>query len=73
VASRLCDLAEPLALNRARPAAHLRIIDANITILDSRQSWLGVLNALSERQLPLRTRQLRALLEPGGEPSAGRL
>ncbi|MEU2613502.1 SMI1/KNR4 family protein [Micromonospora sp. NPDC007271] len=55
----LCDLVEPL--NRGRPSAHVRIIDAGITILDERQGWLGVLNALWARQLPLRTRQLRAL------------
>jgi hypothetical protein len=57
--AHLCDVAEPL--NRARPAAHVRVIEAGTTIVDGHQSWLGVLNALSERQLPLRTRQLRAL------------
>jgi cell wall assembly regulator SMI1 len=55
----LCDLAEPL--NRARPAAHVRVVDAGTTVVDGYQNWLGVLNGLSERQLPLRTRQLRAL------------
>lgn len=57
--ARLCDLVEPL--NRGRPTAHVRIIDAGTTIVDARQGWLGVLNALWARQLPLRTRQLRAL------------
>ncbi|KAB2344291.1 SMI1/KNR4 family protein [Actinomadura rudentiformis] len=57
--ARLCDLVEPL--NRGRPTAHVRIIDAGTTIVDARQGWLGVLNALWTRQLPLRTRQLRAL------------
>jgi cell wall assembly regulator SMI1 len=57
--ARLCDLVEPL--NRGRPTAHVRIIDTGITIVDGRQGWLGVLNALSIRQLPLRTRQLGAL------------
>jgi cell wall assembly regulator SMI1 len=55
----LCDLVEPL--NRGRPTAHVRIIDAGATVVDGRQGWLGVLNALWTRQLPLRTRQLRAL------------
>jgi cell wall assembly regulator SMI1 len=57
--ARLCDLVEPL--NRGRPTAHVRIIDAGTTIVDERQGWLGVLNSLWTRQLPLRTRQLRAL------------
>jgi cell wall assembly regulator SMI1 len=57
--ARLCDLVEPL--NRGRPTAHVHIIDAGTTIVDARQGWLGVLNALWTRQLPLRTRQLRAL------------
>lgn len=57
--ARLCDVAEPL--NRARPTAHVRVIDAGSTVVDENQSWVGVLNALSERQLPRRTRQLRAL------------
>jgi cell wall assembly regulator SMI1 len=57
--ARLCDLIEPL--NRGRPSAHVRIVDAGTTVVDSSKSWLGMLNALSTRQLPLRTRQLRAL------------
>jgi hypothetical protein len=57
--ARLCDLIEPL--NRGRPSAHVRIVDAGTIVVDSPKSWLGVLNALSTRQLPLRTRQLRAL------------
>lgn len=57
--AHLCDLVEPL--NRGRPTAHVHIIDAGTTIIDERQGWLGVLNALWTRQLPLRTRQLRAL------------
>lgn len=57
--ARLCDLAEPL--NRGRPTAHVRIVDSGVTLVDGRQGWLGVLNSLWTRQLPLRTRQLRAL------------
>jgi cell wall assembly regulator SMI1 len=57
--ARLCDLVEPL--NRGRPAAHVRVIDAGTIVVDERQGWLGVLNSLWIRQLPLRTRQLRAL------------
>jgi cell wall assembly regulator SMI1 len=58
--ARLCDLVEPL--NRGRPTAHVRIIDeGTTTIVDARQGWLGVLNALWTRQLPLRTRQLCTL------------
>lgn len=57
--ARLCELVGPL--NRGRPTAHVHIVDAGTTILDARKGWLGVLNALWTRQLPLRTRQLRAL------------
>ncbi|GAA4055179.1 SMI1/KNR4 family protein [Actinomadura miaoliensis] len=57
--ARLCDLVEPL--NQGRPIAHVRIVDQGTTIIDGPQGWLGVLNALEIRQLPLRTRQLRAL------------
>jgi cell wall assembly regulator SMI1 len=57
--TQLCDLVAPL--NQGRPAAHVRIVEDGVTILDERQGWLGVLNALWVRQLPLRTRQLRAL------------
>jgi cell wall assembly regulator SMI1 len=56
---RLCELVEPL--NRGRPLAHVRIVERGTIILDDQQGWLGVLNALWVRQLPLRTRQLRAL------------
>ncbi|MGI8335709.1 SMI1/KNR4 family protein [Actinomadura scrupuli] len=55
----LCGLAEPL--NRGRPTAQVRIVESGTTIIDGRQGWLGVLNSLWMRQLPLRTRQLRAL------------
>lgn len=57
--ARLCDVAEPL--NRAGAVAHVRVVDAGTTVVDRRHGWLGVLNALAERQLPLRTRQLRAM------------
>ncbi|MBG6087291.1 hypothetical protein [Actinomadura viridis] len=57
--ARLCDLVEPL--NRGRPIAHVRIVDEGITIIDAPRGWLGVLNALWGRQLPLRSRRLRAL------------
>lgn len=57
--ARLCDMVEPL--NRGRPSAHVRVVDGGTTIVDERQGWLGVLNSLWQRQLPLRTRQLRAL------------
>ncbi|MFF5263095.1 SMI1/KNR4 family protein [Actinomadura viridis] len=57
--ARLCDLVEPL--NRGRPIAHVRIVEEGTTIIDEPEGWLGVLNALWGRQLPLRTRQLRAL------------
>jgi cell wall assembly regulator SMI1 len=56
---RLCELAEPL--NRGRPVAHVRIVDHGQVIVDGRQGWLGVLNSLWNRQLPIRARQLRAL------------
>lgn len=56
--ARLCDLVEPL---HGRPAAHVHVIDEGNTIIDGRQGWHGVLNALWMRQLPLRTRQLRTL------------
>nr|MDT0660387.1 SMI1/KNR4 family protein [Micromonospora sp. DSM 115978] len=59
LSSRLCELAEPL--NRGRPVAHVRVLDEGRVIVDGRQGWLGVLNALWNRQLPIRTRQLRAL------------
>ncbi|WUI00568.1 RNA polymerase sigma factor [Spirillospora sp. NBC_00431] len=51
LAARLGDLVEPL--NRGRPTAHVRIVDAGTTIVDAREGWLGVLNALWTRQLPL--------------------
>jgi hypothetical protein len=57
--ARLCDLAEPL--NQGRPLAHVRIVDAGATVVNRQENWLKVLNALRTRQLPLRTRQLRAL------------
>jgi hypothetical protein len=57
--AHLCDLAEPL--NQGRPTAHIRIVDAGATVIDKQEDWLRVLNALRTRQLPLRTRQLRAL------------
>jgi cell wall assembly regulator SMI1 len=57
--ARLCDLAEPL--NQGRPTAHVRIVDAGATVVNRQESWLRVLNGLRARQLPLRTRQLRAL------------
>jgi hypothetical protein len=56
-------VAEPL--NRGRPGAYVRIVDADATIIDGPAGWLGVLNALWIRQLPLRTRQLRALRPAG--------
>jgi cell wall assembly regulator SMI1 len=61
---RLCELAEPL--NRGRPGAYVRIVDGGATIVDGPAGWLGVLNALWIRQLPLRTRQLRALRTSAG-------
>jgi hypothetical protein len=57
--ARLCDLIEPL--NRGRPLAHVRIVDEGSIIVDGLRGWLGVLNSLSWRQLPLRSRRLRAL------------
>jgi cell wall assembly regulator SMI1 len=56
---RLCDLIEPL--NRTRTVVHVHIVDGGVTIIDGRERWLAVLGTLSLRQLPLRTRQLRAL------------
>ncbi|TDC81446.1 SMI1/KNR4 family protein [Actinomadura sp. 7K507] len=57
--ARLCELVEPL--NRGKPIVDVRVVDGGATVLDMRRGWLGVLNALRGRQLPLRTRQLRVL------------
>jgi len=57
---RLCGLIAPLNQGR-RPIADVHVVDGGVTLMNGRWPWLAVLDALSERQLVLRTRQLRAL------------
>jgi cell wall assembly regulator SMI1 len=49
-------------LNWGRPpVVHVHIVDGDTTVVDAVHGWRAVLNAHWLRQLPIRTRQLRAL------------
>jgi cell wall assembly regulator SMI1 len=56
---RLCELAGPVAAGR--PMAHIRISQDGAVLLDQPAGWNAVLQSLTHRQLPLRTRQLQSL------------
>lgn len=48
-------------LLRRRPKVYARIVDDGVVLADEIVSWWGLLQALYQRQLPIRTRQLQAL------------